>query len=336
MTSNGSLIFSTIKSDFAGEGEIGASKMRVEIGLLAKPKKNKEGSDSNYLLQTMTSFYYDNVKYTSLILEDITITGIMKKNGAVPITLRSLNPELFNFMKIRDEKYSELYERALSNPENRDEVMVKNAKYKPNEPNSGVSEYTLKPSLVGKKYAPSYMAVVNDEPIEDPLILFKIRANREPKYIYSCVFDMVSGDGTISCLVPNRKMPINNVDVIKRSLKPQYKIYFGTKDVKEMLDRGEYVHDLPMYEDIIEQVIPFSTIVLARMDLSCKLLVSKTNACINCDILPTYLRIKPNNNKDLEIQLNDMRNFGKAAPPPPANNISFSDAIGDSENNNNL
>jgi len=337
MTSNNSLVFNTIKSDFAGDGEVGASKMRIDIGLLAKPKKNKDGADSNYLLQGMTSFYYDGQKYNSLIIENVTVTGIMKKHGAVPITSRSLNPELFNFIRIRDEKIEEAYEKALAHPDNKDEVMVKNPKYKADDPNCTFPEYNIKPSLIGKKYAPSFTSVVNDVPIEDPIILLKIRANREPKYIYSCIFDMVNSKGDIDCMKPNRKMPINNVDIIKRTLKSQYKIYFGTTDVKERMESGEYIHDLPMFEDVIEQVIPYSIIALGRLDLSCKLIVNKTNNYINCDILPTYLRIRPNDNKDFEVQLNDMRNFGKAPPATNNNSDAFQGSLElQSENNDNL
>lgn len=343
MASVDTLVFHKIKADFVGDAEVGYSKMQVEIKPFVKPKKNKEGGDSAYLLKAETKFYYDGVQYKKLIINDITITGIMKKHGAVPITGKDTHPEYFNFVRIRDEKMEDAYMAALSDPVNREEVMMKNPKYKPGDVNSG-NEYKIKTTLEGKKYAPNCMVSINDQPLENPAILFKLRNNKEPKYIYSCVFDVVGSDGKIEPLKPDRKMPVNNIPIIKKTLGNLCKLYYGDKDIQKMLDDGEYVHDLPMPEDVVELITAYSVIKIGKIDLSGTINICKTNNWVNCDMLPTYLMIKPNNNRDLDVLVNEMRSLDINAleqkKEVSENNVNETKEIVNepviSENNNNL
>lgn len=314
------LIFEHIKSDFAGDAEVGRANMKITFDKFNAP------STGGYAYQTDTNFYYKGVQYTSLIVENVTITGIMKVNGATPMIKRSNVPELFNFIMIKDEKSKEGFANALKDPVNKGILTIENKE-------DGTS--TVKPVLLKKEYSANIMWNNKDGiPFEDPPVLLKIRVQPTLKYIYSCAIDICRPNGICEPLIPKRPMPQNSLSDIKKSMKSQFDFYFGKKDVDAMFANKEFVHDLPMSIDIIDNITAYSKIIRAEFELNCKCNVSKQTPWINCDFLPAYLLIKPNPKYDIESKVSRMRNFVSTISQDDLNK--FDDIPEDDGNNNNL
>ena len=147
-------------------------------------------------------------------------------------------------------------------------------------------------------------------PISDPQFLMKFKVQKQPlDYIYSCVIDIVKSDGTMELLKPDRIMPRNNLPNITKSMKPQYEVYYKGIDVDKLLTSGEFVHDLPKPEDVANNIPAYSKIILGKFDLNCKCNIVKQADYYGCDLLPSYLQIKPNPKYDIAATVNQMRNF---------------------------
>jgi hypothetical protein len=317
------LNFESIKSHFTGDCLEGYAKMRIVIDKFTEPPKNRNGGQSGYLLQADTLFYYEDKPYTALVIENLTITGIMKVNGAAPLICKSKNIEFYNFASIKDAKFSEAYNNALLAGQNMELVTIEKN-----------GERVIKPTILQKKFAANCMTVCNDVEIEDPSFIIKIRVQPTLKYIYSCIMDMVNSDGNVSLLKPKRIMPINHIQDIKKNMKAQFDMYFEGQDIEKLISSGEPIHDLPKQDDIIDQIPAYSKILLGRFDLNNKCNINKQNAFYNCDFLPSYLRIKPNPKYDGVANLKEMRNYKNTISNAELNK--FEDPQTDMENNNNL
>lgn len=314
------LVFETIKADFAGNAEVGRANMRVTFDKFSTP------ATGGYAYQTDTNFYYKGVQYSSLIVENITITGIMKVNGATPMISRSKIPELFNFIMVKDEKCKEGFANALKDPINKGILTIENKED---------GTHMIKPVLLKKEYSANIMWTNKDGiQFEDPPVILKIRVQPTLKYIYSCAIDLYQSNGTCKPLIPRRAMPQNNLADIKKSMKSQFTYYFEGKDVDSMFANKEFVHDLPMQSDIEEFIPAYSKIVMAEFDLSCKCNISKQTPWINCDFLPSYLQVKPNPKYDIGSKVERMRNFKSNVSQAELDQ--FDEPPEDSDNNNNL
>lgn len=294
------LVFESIKSDFADDAAAGRANMRITFDKFTTPAGNKNGGAGGYLYQTDTNFFYKGVQYTSLIVENFTITGIMKVNGATPLVSRSKIPEFFNFVLIKDEKCKEAFKNALTDPANKGILTIENKED---------GTYSVKPNILKKEYSGNVM-LANKEGVllDDPPMLLKLRVQPTLKYIYSCTIDLVKSDGTIESLKPRRSMPQNSLADIKKTMKSQVEYYFGGQDLEKMFAEKKFVHDLPMQVDIEEFIPAYSKVIMAEFELNCKCNISKQTAWINCDFLPSYLQIKPNPKYDIGAKVNRMRN----------------------------
>lgn len=317
------LIFEHIKQDFTGDCAVGREKMRIIIGKFSAPA-NKGGNPAGYMAQADTEFFYDGKSYISLIVENITITGIMKVNGATPLVAKNKAPELYNFAYIKDEKVKEAYEAALLSPQNADLMTI----------NDKNGARVIKPGILVKKYAPNCMSIAQDVELENPSFLIKFRINPAIRYIYSCAIDIVKSDGTIEILTPKRPMPFNTLSEIKKSMKSQLEMYFAGKDLDKMFSSGEFVHDLPKQDDIIDFIPAYSKISVGKFELNAKCNIIKQTPYYTCDFLPSYLQIKPNPKYDIAATVNQMRNYKNTVSKEELNY--FENDPSEDENNNNL
>ena len=318
------LIFEHIKQDFTGDCAAGRANMMITVEKFCAPAQNKSGGSSGYLLQADTNFFYKGVPYTSIIIENVTITGIMKTNGATPLVSRSKFVELYNFALIKDEKFQEAYNNALQAPINEDIVTIIDK----------TGARVIKPTILQKKYAANCMTAVQDIPLDDPAFIIKVRVQPTLKYIYSCTFDIMNSDGTIEAMKPKRVMPSNALSDIKKTMKSQFDMYFAGKDVDRMMSSGEFVHDLPKQEDILDYIPAYSKIIIGKFELNSKCNIGKQNAFYNCDFIPSYLQIKPNPKYDIVATVNQMRNFKSTISKAELDH--FENDPNEEENNNNL